>query len=71
VGDRIIQKVPSGHCDLSSRAEVYDAKLHVVQEAPTALGNSIATTPAAAYICVDNGSALETMATEVSATQYS
>jgi ribonuclease HI len=71
VGDRVARKVASGHCHLGSRAEVYDAELHAVQEALTALRDSIATTPATAYVCVDNQSALETLATDASATQFS
>jgi ribonuclease HI len=71
VGDRVARKVASGHCHLGLQAEVYDAELHAVQEALTALRDSIATTPALAYVCVDNQSALETLASDASATQFS
>jgi ribonuclease HI len=71
VGSRVARKVASGHCHLGTRAEVYDAELHAVQEALTALRDSIDTAPAATYVCVDNQAALETLATDASRTQFS
>jgi ribonuclease HI len=71
VGDRVTRKVASGHCHLESRAEVYDAELHAIQEALTALRDSIDTAPGAAYVCVDNQSALDTLASDASATEFS
>jgi ribonuclease HI len=71
VGDRVARKIASGHCHLGSRAEVYDAELHAIQEALTALRDSIDTTPGVAYVCVDNQSALDTVASDASATEFS
>jgi ribonuclease HI len=71
VGDRVARKVTSGRCHLGTRAEVYDAELHAIQEALTALRDSIDTTPGAAYVCVDNQSALDTLASDASATEFS
>jgi ribonuclease HI len=71
VGDRVARKVASGRCHLGSRAEVYDAELHAIQEALTALRDSIDTTPGMAYVCVDNQSALDTLASDASATHFS
>jgi ribonuclease HI len=71
VGDRVARKVASGRCHLRSRAEVYDVELHAIQEALTALRDSIDTMPGMAYVCVDNQSALKTLATDTSATQFS
>jgi ribonuclease HI len=71
VGDRVARKVASGRCHLGSRAEVYDAELHAIQEALTALRDSIDTTPGMAYVCVDNQSALDTVVSDASATEFS
>jgi ribonuclease HI len=71
VGDRAARRVASGRCHLGSRAEVYDAELHAIQEALTALRDSIDTMPGRAYVCVDNQSALDTLASDASATEFS
>jgi ribonuclease HI len=71
VGDRIVRKVASGRYILGTRTEVYDAELHAIQEALTALRDSIDTTSGVAYICVDNQSALDTLASNTSATEFS
>jgi ribonuclease HI len=71
VGNRVVRKVASGRCHLGSHAEVYDAELHAIQEALTALRDSIDTTPGVAYPCVDNQSALDTLACDASATEFS
>jgi ribonuclease HI len=71
VGDRVARKVASGRCHLGSRAEVYDAELHAIQETLTALRDSIDTMPGMAYVGVDNQSALDTLANDASATQFS
>jgi ribonuclease HI len=71
VGNRVARTVASGRCHLGSRAEVYDAELHAIQEALTALRDSIDTTPSVAYVCIDNQAALDTLASDASATQFS
>jgi len=49
-----------GHCHLGNRAEVYDAKLHAVQEAVMAVLNTTAP-GVSVFICIDNQAAPDTL----------
>jgi ribonuclease HI len=70
VGNGVARRISAGHCHLGTRAEVFDAELHATQEALTALQH-LDTPVAAAYLCVDNQSALDTLHGNASQTQYS
>jgi len=60
VGNQQLFRVKEGSCHLGSRAEVYDAELHAVQEATTALLTT--TIPrSTAFICIDNQAAIDTL----------
>jgi len=59
-GDQQLYRLGEGSCHLGNRAEVYDAKLHAIQEAVICLLNTNAPR-ATAIICVDNRAALETL----------
>jgi len=59
-GDQQLYWLGEGCCHLGNRAEVYDAKLHAIQEAVTSLLTTTAPR-ATAIICVDSWTALETL----------
>jgi len=60
VGNQQLFRVKEGSCHLGSRAEIYDAELHAVQEATTALLTT--TIPhSTAFICIDNQAAIDTL----------
>jgi len=58
-----------GYCHLGKRAAVFDAELHAVQEATSAL---LATVPphADVYICIDNKAAINTLSFNKSNHEY-
>jgi len=59
-GDQRLYWLGEGSCHLGNRAEVYNAKLHTIQEAVTSLLTTTAPR-ATAIICVDNRMALKTL----------
>jgi hypothetical protein len=70
VGNGTARKIQTGHCHLGSRAEVYDPELHATQEALGIL-RELDIPAATTYLCVDNQSALDTLHSNASSTQYS
>jgi ribonuclease HI len=59
-GDQQLHRLTEGRCYLGSRAEVFDAELHAVQEAVTTLLTT--TLPrSTVYICIDNQAAIDTL----------
>lgn len=59
----------SGSCHLGSKAEVYDAELHAAHEALTYLSTTNYT-PAQAYLCIDNSSAIEALTDNTYESEY-
>jgi len=59
-GDQQLHWLTEGRCHLGSRAEVYDAELHAVQEAVTTLLVA-AVPPTTVFICINNKAAIDTL----------
>jgi len=58
-GDQQLHRFTSGKCYLGSRAEMFDAELHAVQEAVSTLLTT--TLPhSTIFICIDNQAAIDT-----------
>jgi hypothetical protein len=70
VGNGTARRISAGHCHLGTRAEVFDAELHAAQEALAALQH-LDTQVTAAYLCINNQSALDRLHGNASQTQYS
>jgi ribonuclease HI len=59
-GDQQLHRFTEGRCHLGSRAEVFDAELHAVQEAVSTLLTT--TLPhSTAFICIDNRATIDTL----------
>jgi ribonuclease HI len=59
-GDQQLHRFTEGRCHLGSRAEVFDAELHAVQEAvSTLLTTTLPHSPV--FICIDNQAAIDTL----------
>jgi ribonuclease HI len=59
-GDQQLHRFTEGRCHLGSRAEVFDAELHAIQEAVSALLTT--TLPrTTVLICIDNQAAIDTL----------
>jgi len=59
-GDQHLYRLDEGSCHLGSRAKVYDAELHAVQEAVSTLLTTTAPR-GTVFICIDNQSAMATL----------
>jgi ribonuclease HI len=60
VGNQQLFRMKQGSCHLGSRAEVFDAELHAVQEAAAALLTT-AIPPSRVVICIDNQASIDTL----------
>jgi hypothetical protein len=60
VGNQPLFRIKEGSCHLGNRAEVYDAELHAVQEAVSAL-LTIPILHSKAFICIDNQATVSTL----------
>ena len=61
VGKQQLFRVMEGSCHLGNRAEGFDAELHAVQEATTALLTATITPRRRVFICIDNQAATDTL----------
>jgi len=59
-GDEQLHRLTEGRCHLGSRAKVYDAELHAVQEAVSTLLMAVVP-PTRVFICIDNQAAIDTL----------
>jgi len=59
-GDQHLYQLDEGSCHLGSRAEVYDAELHAVQEAVSTLLTTTAPR-GTVFICINNQAAMATL----------
>jgi ribonuclease HI len=59
-GDQQLHRFTEGRCHLGSRAEVFDAELHAVQEAVSTLLTTTLSR-SAVFICIDNQAAIDTL----------
>jgi len=59
-GDQQLHRFTEGRCHLGSRAEVFDAELHAVQETVTTL---LTTTllHSTVFVCIDNRATMDTL----------
>jgi hypothetical protein len=57
-----LQYLQSHHCNLGTRCEVFDAKLHTIHEGLYLIPRSPTTPNTDIYICIDNQAAIQTLA---------
>jgi len=60
IGNQQLFRIGEGSCNLGNRCEVYDAELHAVQEAASALF-TITAPRSTIFFCIDNQAAIDTL----------